>query len=133
MWRLILASVDGKVCCEATLLCAYQDRDKVGLIQKRLDPKAKIGKNVSIGLEHCSPDVEIGDNCDIASHVIRPSIIKSNKIYQFSTIGDDTPDLKYKGEPTKLIVGDNVIHEASLFIAVPLRIRVKQLSATTIY
>ena len=35
-----------------------------------------------------------------------------NKIYQFSTIGDDTPDLKYKGEPTKLIIGnDNVIRE----------------------
>ena len=30
MWRFnTSASVDGKVCCEATLLCAYQDRDKV--------------------------------------------------------------------------------------------------------
>ena len=30
MWRFnTTASVDGKVCCEATLLCAYQDRDKV--------------------------------------------------------------------------------------------------------
>jgi UDP-N-acetylglucosamine acyltransferase len=46
--------------------------------------------------------------------VIRgPSIIgKNNRFYQFSTIGDDTPDLKYKGEPTKLIIGDNnVIRE----------------------
>ena len=35
-----------------------------------------------------------------------------NHIYQFSTIGDGTPDLKYKGEPTKLIIGDNnVIRE----------------------
>jgi UDP-N-acetylglucosamine acyltransferase len=81
-----------------------------------IDPKAKIGKNVSIGpWSIIGPDVEIGDNCDIASHVVirGPSIIgKSNKIYQFSTIGDDTPDLKYKGEPTKLIVGDNnVIRE----------------------
>jgi 3-hydroxyacyl-[acyl-carrier-protein] dehydratase len=30
MWRFnTSASVDGKVCCEATLLCAFQDRDKV--------------------------------------------------------------------------------------------------------
>jgi len=30
MWRFnTTALVDGKVCCEATLLCAYQDRDKV--------------------------------------------------------------------------------------------------------
>ena len=35
-----------------------------------------------------------------------------NKIYQFSTIGDDTPDLKYNGEPTRLLIGDNnVIRE----------------------
>lgn len=35
-----------------------------------------------------------------------------NKIYQFSTIGDDTPDKKYNGEPTKLIIGnDNLIRE----------------------
>ena len=35
-----------------------------------------------------------------------------NKIYQFSTIGDDTPDLKYNGEPTRLVIGDNnVIRE----------------------
>ncbi len=57
----------------------------------------------------------IGDNCQIASHVVirGPSVIgANNKIYQFSTIGDDTPDLKYKGEPTKLIIGDdNVIRE----------------------
>ena len=30
MWRFnTIASIDGKVCCEATLLCAFQDRDKV--------------------------------------------------------------------------------------------------------
>ena len=30
MWRFnTSASVDGKVCCEATLLCAFQDREKV--------------------------------------------------------------------------------------------------------
>ena len=35
-----------------------------------------------------------------------------NHIYQFSTIGDGTPDLKYNDEPTKLIIGDNnVIRE----------------------
>ena len=81
-----------------------------------IDPKAKIGENVSIGpWTVIGPDVEISDNCSIASHVVirGPSIIgANNKIYQFSTIGDDTPDLKYKGEPTKLIIGnDNVIRE----------------------
>ena len=76
-----------------------------------IDPGAKIGDNVSIGpWTVIGPDVEIGDNCEIASHVVirGPSKIgKNNKFYQFSTIGEDTPDLKYKGEPTQLIMGDN--------------------------
>ena len=76
-----------------------------------IDPSAKIGDNVSIGpWTVIGPDVEIGDNCEIASHVVirGPSKIgKNNKFYQFSTIGDDTPDLKYKGELTQLIMGDN--------------------------
>jgi UDP-N-acetylglucosamine acyltransferase len=84
--------------------------------QAIIDPSATIGENVSIGpWTIIGPDVVIGDNCQIASHVVirGPSVIgANNKIYQFSTIGDDTPDLKYKGEPTKLIMGDdNVIRE----------------------
>jgi UDP-N-acetylglucosamine acyltransferase len=79
--------------------------------QAIIDPSATIGENVSIGpWTIIGPDVVIGDNCEIASHVVirGPSKIgKNNKFYQFSTIGDDTPDLKYKGEPTKLIIGDN--------------------------
>ena len=63
---------------------------------------ATIGKNVSIGpWTTIGEDVEIGDDCDIASHVVikGPTVLGvANKIYQFSTVGDDTPDLKYKGE-----------------------------------
>ena len=76
-----------------------------------IDPAATLGENVTVGpWTTIGPDVEIGDNCHIASHVVikGPSKIGSNnKIYQFATIGDDTPDLKYKGEPTRLIIGDN--------------------------
>jgi acyl-[acyl carrier protein]--UDP-N-acetylglucosamine O-acyltransferase len=37
---------------------------------------------------------------------------KHNRIYQFSSVGEDTPDLKYKGEETRLVIGDhNVIRE----------------------
>ncbi|MAJ87572.1 MAG: acyl-ACP--UDP-N-acetylglucosamine O-acyltransferase [Cellvibrionales bacterium TMED148] len=81
-----------------------------------VDASAQIGENVKIGpWSHIGADVTIGDNCEIASHVVvkGPSIIgKKNRIYQFSTVGDDTPDLKYHGEPTKLLIGDNnVIRE----------------------
>lgn len=76
-----------------------------------IDSSAVIGKNVTVGpWTTIGPDVDIGDGCDISSHVVikGPSNLgKNNKIYQFSTVGEDTPDLKYKGEPTRLVIGDN--------------------------
>ena len=81
-----------------------------------VDPSAVLGKDVSVGpWTIIGPGVEIGDGCEIASHVVikGPTVIgRNNKIFQFSTVGEDTPDLKYKGEPTRLIIGDNnVIRE----------------------
>jgi len=81
-----------------------------------IDPSAKIADNVTIGpWTMIGADVEIGEGCNIASHVVvkGPTTIGSgNHIFQFSTIGDGTPDLKYKDEPTKLIIGNNnVIRE----------------------
>jgi len=81
--------------------------------QAIIHPDAKIGANVSIGpWTLIGADVEIGEGSVIASHVVikgPTKIGKQNQIYQFSTIGEDTPDLKYKGEPTRLVIGDNNI------------------------
>lgn len=78
-----------------------------------IDPSAKIADDVEIGpWTIIGADVEIGPGCVIASHVVLkgPTILgKNNKILQFSSVGEDTPDLKYKGEKTKLIIGDNNI------------------------
>lgn len=89
-----------------------------GVVDSRaiVDPSAKIGKNVEIGpWTIIGPDVSIGDGCTIASHVIikGPTEIGcNNRIMQFSSVGEDTPDLKYKGEATRLVIGDNnVIRE----------------------
>lgn len=71
----------------------------------RVDAGAKIGPWTQIG-----PDVHIGEATEIESHVIvrkHTRIGKANRIFQFSSIGEDTPDLKYKGEPTRLLIGDN--------------------------
>jgi UDP-N-acetylglucosamine acyltransferase len=76
-----------------------------------IDPTAKLAANVSIGpWTLIGPDVEIGEGTVVHSHVVikgPTKIGKNNTIYQFSTVGEDTPDLKYKGEPTQLIIGDN--------------------------
>ena len=87
--------------------------EKLSVIHQNaiIDSNAIIGDNVSIGpWTYIGPDVEIGDNCVIASHVVikGPTVIGSeNTIFQFSSVGEDTPDLKYQGEVTKLIVGNN--------------------------
>ena len=81
-----------------------------------VDPKAKLAADVQVGpWTTIGPDVEVGEGTVIASHVVLkgPTVIgRNNHIYQFSTVGEDTPDLKYKGEPTRLVMGDNnVIRE----------------------
>ena len=81
-----------------------------------IHPSAKLAANVKVGpWTIIGPDVEIGEGTVIASHVVvkGPTVIgKNNQIYQFSSVGEDTPDLKYKGEPTRLVIGDNnVIRE----------------------
>ena len=80
--------------------------DKTAII----DSKAKLDKNVQVG-PYCviGPNVEIGENTIIKSHVNisgNVKIGKGNKIYPFVSI-NDPQDLKYAGEPTNLIIGDN--------------------------
>lgn len=81
-----------------------------------IDPSAKLADDVKVG-PWCivGPNVEIGAGTELTSHVVvkgPTKIGRNNKIYQFSTVGDDTPDLKYKDEPTRLVIGDNnVIRE----------------------
>ena len=75
-----------------------------------IDPKAKIASNVQIG-PYCviGPHVEIDEKTIIYSHVnisVSAKIGKENKIYPFVSI-NDPQDLKYNGEPTNLIIGDN--------------------------
>lgn len=83
-----------------------------------IDPTARIGKDVRIGpWTVIGPDVEIGDGCDIRSHVVirGPTRIgRNNTIFQFATIGEDPSDLKYRGEASLLEIGDNnVIREGA--------------------
>lgn len=76
-----------------------------------IDSKAKISTNVEIGpYATIGPNVEIGENTLIQSHVNiigNTTIGKGNKFYSFASIGSDPQDLKYKGEETTLLIGDN--------------------------
>ncbi len=81
--------------------------------QAIVDPSAELAENVSVGpFSIIGANVVIQEGTVIEPHVIikGPTTIgKNNHIYQFSSIGEATPDLKYKGEPTRLVIGDNNI------------------------
>ena len=75
-----------------------------------IDPAAQIGEGCEIG-PYCviGPDVELGPECWLQHHVSvsGPSKIgRGNRFFAFSSIGQQTQDLKYAGEPTYLAVGD---------------------------
>lgn len=82
----------------------------------QIDPSARIADKVTIGpFSVIGPDVEIGEGTWIGPHVVvnGPTTIgRYNKIFQFASVGEACQDLKYKGEPTRLIIGDhNTIRE----------------------
>lgn len=76
-----------------------------------IEEGAIIGNNVTIGpWTYVGKNVVIGDDSHISANVVinGPTRIgKGNRIFQFASIGEDCQDLKYDGEPTELIIGDN--------------------------
>lgn len=83
-----------------------------------IDPSASIGQDVEIGpWTIIGQNVEIGDGCRIASHVVirrHTRMGKNNRIFQFSSVGEDPSDKKYQGEISFLEIGDNnIIREGS--------------------
>ena len=76
-----------------------------------VDKNAKVHSSVKIGpFSIIGPNVEIGENVVIHSHVNivgNTRIGSGNKFYPFASIGNDPQDLKYNGEDTKLIIGNN--------------------------
>ncbi len=81
--------------------------DRTAIVNKdaKIHASAKIGPYSVIG-----PNVEIGENVLIHSHVNisgNTKIGKGNIIFPFASIGNDPQDLKYNGEDTSLIIGNN--------------------------
>jgi len=76
-----------------------------------IDPAAKIGADVNIG-PFCilGPYVTLGDGCRLDSNVLiqgHTTIGKNNHFLNSAVIGTQPQDLKYTGEPTRLIIGEN--------------------------
>ncbi|ANE56359.1 MULTISPECIES: acyl-ACP--UDP-N-acetylglucosamine O-acyltransferase [Methylomonas] len=79
-------------------------------------PNADLADDVRVGpFTVIGPDVQIDAGTEIGPHVVikGPTAIgRDNRIYQFSSIGEDPQDKKYADEITRLEIGDrNVIRE----------------------
>jgi UDP-N-acetylglucosamine acyltransferase len=76
-----------------------------------IDPSAEIGPYCIIG-----PRVKIGAGTRLLSHVVvdnDTTVGERNVIHPFATIGGVPQDLKFRGEPARLVIGDeNVIRES---------------------
>jgi UDP-N-acetylglucosamine acyltransferase len=81
-----------------------------------VDPRAKLAPGVTVGpYTVIDGDVEIGEGTTIGAHNVitgHTRIGRDNRIFHFCSIGEANQDKKYKGEPTRLEVGDrNTIRE----------------------
>jgi UDP-N-acetylglucosamine acyltransferase len=79
-------------------------------------PGAIVPESCTVGpFSTIGPEVVLGEDCTLISHVVldgRTKIGARNTIHPFTSIGVAPQDLKYKGEPTETIIGDdNVIRE----------------------
>ena len=76
-----------------------------------IDSRARVPASCQVG-PFCviGPDVELGDNCRLVSHVAieGPTRIGTdNAFFPFSVIGMAPQDVSYRGEPTRLEIGDH--------------------------
>lgn len=82
-----------------------------------IDPEAQVHESCEIG-PFCTigKGVRLGPNNKLISHVVienRTTVGEGNVFYPFAVIGGKPQDLKYKGEPTELVIGNyNTIRES---------------------
>lgn len=85
-----------------------------------VDPKAELDSSVEVGpYSIIGPNVRIGAGTVVGPHVViegHTTIGKDNRFFQFCSIGAAPQDKKWKGEPTRLEIGDgNTIREFVTF------------------
>ena len=78
-----------------------------------VDPAARIGANVVIG-PFCTvgPEVTLGDGVELVSHVAvagQTTIGAGTKVFPFASLGHQPQDLKFKGEKTRLEIGERCL------------------------
>jgi len=81
-----------------------------------VSPQARLGEGVEVGpFAIIGPDVTLGARTRVGPSAVvtgHTTLGEDNVVFQFASIGDAPQDLKYKGEPTRVEIGDrNVFRE----------------------
>jgi UDP-N-acetylglucosamine acyltransferase len=81
-----------------------------------VDPRARLAEGVTVGAwSIVDGDVELGEGTSIGAHCVitgHTRLGRDNRVFQFNSIGEANQDKKYRGEPTRLEIGDrNTIRE----------------------
>jgi UDP-N-acetylglucosamine acyltransferase len=76
-----------------------------------VSPRAVLGAGVTVG-PYCivGDNVVLGDGVELVSHVViegRTEIGARTRVFPFASLGHEPQDLKYRGEPSRLIIGSD--------------------------
>ena len=81
-----------------------------------VSPRAEIAADVRVGPYAVVEDeARIGEGCEIGAHAVVKrftTLGERNRVYEHATLGGEPQDVKFKGEPSRLEIGDdNLIRE----------------------
>ncbi len=120
-WATAVAVVDGKKVAEAELVIAFgpvaRAAGPAGVHPTAVvSPGARIGEGTEVGPNATlGPNVVIGRHCRIGASAVLDGCTEigdHTEIYPFASIGLAPQDLKFRGEPTRLVIGThNVFRE----------------------
>jgi UDP-N-acetylglucosamine acyltransferase len=86
-----------------------------------IDPRAEIDDDVEVG-PYCviGPDVRIGRGTRLIAHVClqgHTTLGENNVVHPFAVIGGEPQDFSYKGEPTRVEIGNNNVFREAVTIS----------------
>lgn len=99
---------------ESPIMAVKTDPEEVRIHPTAIvDGEATLGEGATVGpFAIVGPGVSIGPRTRIGPHVLieRDTVVGADcEIYKGAVLGTDPQDLKYAGEPTRLIVGDRTV------------------------
>jgi UDP-N-acetylglucosamine acyltransferase len=81
-----------------------------------ISPRAEIAQGTRVGAYAVvEDDVQIGANCEIGAHAVVKQFTTlgaRNRVFEHAVLGGEPQDVKFRGDPSRLIIGDdNLIRE----------------------